>query len=132
MLIGIPPYYSNNKDQLYENIRAGPLKLPSFLSINSRELLIALLNRNPKKRLGSGPGGAQDIKNHVFFNNFDWEAAENKELPVPAPYMKAVNQIELPLEKIYGRGAFDESLKDLNRLRQWSFVRPNEKWQELQ
>jgi len=72
MLIGIPPYYSNNKDQLYENIRAGPLKLPSFLSIDSRELLIALLNRNPSKRLGSRAGGVDDIKNHQFFKGMDW------------------------------------------------------------
>ena len=77
MLVGIPPYYSNNKDQLYENIRAGPLKLPSFLSVESRELLIALLNRNPTKRLGS-VNGATDIKNHVFFNGHDWQATENK------------------------------------------------------
>jgi len=76
MLVGIPPYYSNNKDQLYENIRAGPLKLPSFLSVEARELLIALLNRNPKRRLGSGPGGAEEIKQHIFFNNIDWHLVE--------------------------------------------------------
>ena len=88
MLVGIPPYYSNNKDQLYENIRAGPLKLPSFLSVNARELLIALLNRNPNKRLGSGPTGAVEIKMHVFFESIDWEEVENKGLPVPPPIMK--------------------------------------------
>ena len=88
MLVGIPPYYSNNKDQLYENIRAGPLKLPSFLSINARELLIALLNRNPQKRLGSGPNGATDIKNHVFFDGMDWNLVENRGNPVPLPPMK--------------------------------------------
>lgn len=54
MLVGIPPYYSNNKEQLYENIQRGPLKLPNFLSEQSRGLLIALLNRNPHRRLGSG------------------------------------------------------------------------------
>ena len=125
MLVGIPPYYSNNKDQLYENIRAGPLKLPSFLSVEFRELLIALLNRNPNKRLGS-VNGSTDIKNHVFFNGHDWEATENKQLPVPLPYMKALSKAEIPLEKVYGRGAWDEGLKDCNRLRQWSFVRKSD------
>jgi serine/threonine protein kinase len=47
MLVGIPPYYSNNKETLYENIQKGPLKLPNFLSEDARTLLIALLNRNP-------------------------------------------------------------------------------------
>lgn len=77
MLVGIPPYYSNNKDQLYENIQRGPLKLPNFLSDNSRALLVALLNRNPAKRLGS-KGGADEIKGHVFFKGIDWKKAEKK------------------------------------------------------
>jgi serine/threonine protein kinase len=54
MLVGIPPYYSNNKEQLYENIQKGPLKLPNFLSKEARSLLIGLMNRNPLKRLGAG------------------------------------------------------------------------------
>ena len=73
MLVGIPPYYSNNKEQLYENIQRGPLKLPNFLSEEARSFLIALLNRNPSKRLGSGPGGANDIKKHIFFKDMDWQ-----------------------------------------------------------
>jgi len=42
MLVGIPPYYSNNKEQLYQNIQSGPLQLPKFLSNESRALLIAV------------------------------------------------------------------------------------------
>lgn len=78
MLVGIPPYYSNNKEQLYENIQRGPLKLPNFLSEDARSLLIALLNRNPHKRLGAGPNGADDIKKHVFFKRIDWHKAETR------------------------------------------------------
>jgi serine/threonine protein kinase len=40
MLVGIPPYYSNNKEQLYENIRSGPLKLPNFLTPDAKDMLI--------------------------------------------------------------------------------------------
>ena len=116
MLVGIPPYYSNNKEQLYENIQRGPLKLPNFLSEEARSLLIALMNRNPHKRLGAGVGGASAIKSHPFFANLDWRAAENRELPVPLPNMKKISEQEIPLEKVYGRGAFDEGLKDHNRL----------------
>ena len=43
MLVGIPPYYSNNKEQLYQNIQNGPLKLPNFLSEDARQLLIAVI-----------------------------------------------------------------------------------------
>ena len=48
--------------------------------------------------------------------------AENRQLPVPAPYMKKHTPQEIPLEKVYGRGAFNEELKDYNRLHEWSFI----------
>lgn len=116
MLVGIPPYYSNNKEQLYENIQRGPLKLPNFLSEEARALLIALLNRNPTRRLGSSASGVDDIKNHVFFKDIDWNIVADRGLPVPLPYQKKLNEQEVPLEKVYGRGAFEPSLKEHNRL----------------
>ena len=66
------------------------------------------MNRNPHKRLGAGPNGASAIKAHPFFKDLDWIAAENRELKVPEPYMKKIQEQEIPLEKVYGRGAFDE------------------------
>ena len=81
------------------------------------------MNRNPHKRLGAGAGGASAIKAHPFFKELNWEAAEDRKLPVPLPAMKKVVEQEIPLEKVYGRGAFDDGLKDHNRLQQWSFVR---------
>jgi ribosomal protein S6 kinase alpha-4 len=58
------------------------------LSDEARSLLIALLNRNPHKRLGAGPNGAAAIKAHDFFKGMDWTAAIKKKLPVPEPYTK--------------------------------------------
>ena len=82
MMVGIPPYYSNNKEQLYANIQNGPLKLPNFLSENARALLIALLNRNPYKRLGAGKRGSDEIKEHPFMEGIDWDAAFMRKLKV--------------------------------------------------
>lgn len=31
-LIGMPPYYANNRDDLFNNIERAPLKLPNNLS----------------------------------------------------------------------------------------------------
>jgi len=41
---------------------------------------------------------------------------------VPKPYIKKVERQDLALEKVFGRGAFDETLKGQNRLNDWSFV----------
>lgn len=38
---------------------------------------------NPEKRLGCGPGGIQEIKNHFWFSRINWEALAFKQLPAP-------------------------------------------------
>ena len=58
LVVGIPPYYSKNKKELLSNITSGPLKIPKTMSIPKKKLIIALLDRDPNKRLGSGPKDA--------------------------------------------------------------------------
>ncbi|EGR28006.1 protein kinase domain protein [Ichthyophthirius multifiliis] len=78
LLVGIPPYYSHNKDELFYNIQNAQLKLPDFLSMESRSLLKSLLQRNPIKRLGSGKGDAEEIKAHPFFKKINWKDVEQR------------------------------------------------------
>lgn len=75
MLVGITPYFSSNKEELFDNIINGKLKLPKNISLEVKNLIISLLNRNPTKRLGSKPGeeGAQMIMNHPFFADINWD-----------------------------------------------------------
>lgn len=53
MLVGVTPYYTSNKEELFENILHGKLKLPKSVSSDARDLIINLLNRSAEKRLGS-------------------------------------------------------------------------------
>ena len=39
MLIGIPPYYNNNREVLFKNIVKAPLKIPGFLSEEAKDLI---------------------------------------------------------------------------------------------
>lgn len=38
---------------------------------------------SPERRLGSGPTGANEIKQHKWFSRLDWQAMTNKTLPAP-------------------------------------------------
>ena len=50
MLVGIPPYYNDDINVLYQNISKGKLKIPKYLSKTSKNLLLKLLHKDPKRR----------------------------------------------------------------------------------
>lgn len=83
MLTGLPPFFDSNMNRMYELIVRAPLKFPSYLSQEAREVLALLLERTPKKRLGSGEGDATEIKTHHFFSNIDFDKMMLKELQPP-------------------------------------------------
>jgi len=78
MLVGVPPFYTKNRQKLYQNIKSAELKLEDWLSDNAKDLLSKLLTKDPNKRLGSGAQDADEIKNHPWFNNISWEDIFNK------------------------------------------------------
>lgn len=82
MLTGLPPFYNQNLHVMYEKIIRAKLHYPAYLSANARSLLQALLDRNPKTRLGS-INGAEDVKKHPFFEGIDWKKLERLELVAP-------------------------------------------------
>jgi len=43
MLVGLPPYYANSRDQLFYNIENGILKIPVGLSSEAKSLMKAVL-----------------------------------------------------------------------------------------
>lgn len=75
----------SRRDQLFNNIQRGVLKLPVSMSNEAKNLIVHLLNRNPSKRLGAGTSGASEIKSHLFFKDVDWETILARKVPMPAP-----------------------------------------------
>jgi serine/threonine protein kinase len=56
MLTGLPPFYSQDREELFNNIKFGSLKFPSSLTPACKSLLEGLFHKNPEKRLGSKGG----------------------------------------------------------------------------
>ena len=83
MLTGLPPFYNQNLHVMYEKIIRAKLVFPDYLSDNARSLLRGLLTRDPKKRLGSGPNGANEVLQHPFFSSIDLDAMMRREVDPP-------------------------------------------------
>lgn len=83
MLTGLPPFYSKDKEKLFNNIKLGNLKYPNYLSMNAIQFLKSLFAYDPDKRLGASENGLNDVKNHQFFKDLDWELLMTKKIKPP-------------------------------------------------
>lgn len=79
MILGLPPYYSVNRDEIYIKKQYLEVEIPQQLPEPVRDLLQKLLTRDASKRLGV----IGDIKEHIFFKGYDWSKLLNKELKAP-------------------------------------------------
>eukprot|EP00930_Biecheleria_cincta_P083759 TRINITY_DN73269_c0_g1_i1.p1 TRINITY_DN73269_c0_g1~~TRINITY_DN73269_c0_g1_i1.p1 ORF type:complete len:346 (-),score=54.02 TRINITY_DN73269_c0_g1_i1:22-1032(-) len=83
MLTGLPPFYTQDRNVLYDRIRRGVLTYPDYVSQTSKALLVGMLERQVEKRLGSGPRDGQDIRAQAFFAGVDWNALYQKLITPP-------------------------------------------------
>jgi len=95
MLTGLPPFYSQNINIMYQKILNGELRFPSYVSPEAQSLLEGLLTRDVDKRLGStASGGAANVRKHPFFKDIDWDKMERKELEPPfKPKVKNATEV---------------------------------------
>ena len=83
MLTGLPPYYTKDREKLFERIRKAELQFPSYVSTTARSLLEGLLCKDPSRRLGSGPGDSEEVKTHPFFLGTDWISVYDRQSVPP-------------------------------------------------
>lgn len=54
------------------------VKMFNIFSAEAKDLIRKLLIKDPKKRLGYGEDGINQIKSHPFFSKVDWQAIKSK------------------------------------------------------
>nr|XP_061785753.1 serine/threonine-protein kinase Sgk1 isoform X1 [Nerophis lumbriciformis] len=82
MLYGLPPFYSRNTAEMYDNILNKPLQLKPNISNAARHLLEGLLQKDRTKRLGC-TNDFTEIKNHIFFSPINWDELNAKKITPP-------------------------------------------------
>ncbi|XP_068779712.1 ribosomal protein S6 kinase alpha-4 isoform X2 [Struthio camelus] len=87
LLTGASPFTLEGEKNSQAEVSRRILKchppFPPVIGPVARDLLQKLLCKDPKKRLGSGPNGARDIKEHPFFKGLDWEALAARRVKAP-------------------------------------------------
>ncbi|KAI1314429.1 serine/threonine protein kinase psk1 [Mortierella claussenii] len=95
MLTGSPPFVASNRKKTMDAILNKKLNLPYYLSSDAKDLLTRLLKRTPSARLGHGPKGIENIKNHRFFRKINWKLLALRELEPPiVPFLSDPESVE--------------------------------------
>ena len=86
MIAGGTPFYRNGMAQmdLFRSIVKGEYYTPPEFSMGLSHIVSGFLTKNPGKRLGSLVNKEDDIYNHQWFSNIDFQKLRKKQ--VKAPY----------------------------------------------
>uniref|UniRef100_A0A0B7B813 Protein kinase domain-containing protein n=1 Tax=Arion vulgaris TaxID=1028688 RepID=A0A0B7B813_9EUPU len=82
MLYGLPPFYSRDTTEMYDNIIYKPLRLRTNISSAGRSLLEGLLQKEKGNRLGA-KRDFLDIQYHGFFSSINWQDLYDKKITPP-------------------------------------------------
>lgn len=81
MMSGLPPWYTTDRAKLFRRLRSAPLDIPSYFSSASATFTGALLERNPRRRLGVT--GIRAAMEHEFFKSISWRALYGRRVEAP-------------------------------------------------
>ena len=83
MLTGLPPWYSRDRQKMFASIRNDPLVIPNYVAPEIQSLIIGLLDKDPKSRLGGCGEDAKEIKGHSIFRYVGWDQLYEKRVIPP-------------------------------------------------
>ncbi|CAC5368534.1 SGK3 [Mytilus coruscus] len=93
MMYGLPPFYSRDTAEMYDNILYKPLRLRTNVSAAARSILEGLLQKEKEQRLGAKKD-FHEIKTHSFFSDINWDDLDKKK--IHPPYNPNVKKIHPP------------------------------------
>jgi serine/threonine protein kinase len=95
MLAGKLPYAIKRGAKMSIKIYDQEVQYPNSMNKDAKDFIQKLLTINPSERLGSGPNGIEDIKNHPFFRSMDWDKLLKQEIVADfIPKIKPENELK--------------------------------------
>ena len=85
MLTGKPPFLSDDRMAMMNDLASKEVPFPDSLSPEARDLLASLFKIDPEERLGS-KYGASEIKSHKFFEDIDFGALYRRDIEAPISF----------------------------------------------
>eukprot|EP01105_Mastigella_eilhardi_P015535 TRINITY_DN355_c3_g1_i1.p1 TRINITY_DN355_c3_g1~~TRINITY_DN355_c3_g1_i1.p1 ORF type:complete len:482 (-),score=142.11 TRINITY_DN355_c3_g1_i1:83-1447(-) len=79
LLTGLPPFYSQEVQEMYRRILTEPLTFPGYVNPVTQDFISKLLAKNPQERL-SDPNV---MKQHKYFDGLNWDDVYNKRVTPP-------------------------------------------------
>lgn len=104
IMIGRPPRVAASLQEARNQVFASKEPIIWYNDIMSEQaisLVTALIETNPERRLGCGPGGITEVCTHPFFKGIEWEALANGETPMDV-------QNDLPAAELGDLRNFDQ------------------------
>ena len=89
------------------------------MSSDALDLIVKLLNRDPKQRLGAGPGDSEEIKEHPFFKTINWDDALLRKLKPPKPHIRPVVETGVSFDIFKDQEPVED---EQNRMNRWTFI----------
>ncbi|KIR30282.1 AGC/PKC protein kinase [Cryptococcus deuterogattii 99/473] len=83
MLLGQSPFRGEDEDEIFDAILEDEPLYPITMPRDAVSLLQRLLTRDPIRRLGAGEGDAEEIKQHLFFRDVNFDDVYHKRIPPP-------------------------------------------------
>jgi serum/glucocorticoid-regulated kinase 2 len=87
MIVGIPPFFHKNKHRMYFLIKESDVNFPDpvrhkiTVSKEAQDLILRLLDKNKKTRLGAN--GVEEVLAHKWFADINMDMLLKKQIPSP-------------------------------------------------
>ena len=90
MLVGQTPFFDENENAMYQQICRGDFFYPEDIDENTQNLINGLLQVDTSQRLGCTASGAEEIKQHPWFEGVEWDKVYSHMYQPPlVPYVES-------------------------------------------